>query len=140
MNWLKSLLAMAARPKPSNPSDVLSLTVLLVVGLPLLAVAIGVPLYYLYHVLKRDEEPDEEEPDANKALLAQIEAARAEGEIGDEEYERVRALLARRLTPDTGPLPSQPGAGDQSIPAPGTIPPTPQDGGSVLPGEPGREA
>src|SRR6478672_9903092 len=127
MTWLKILLVMAARPRPTNPSDVMNLTVVLGVGVPLIVLAIGAPLYYF---LRDDEDEAEDGTDPDSSLLAQIEAARDEGEIDDEEYQRVRTLLAQRLNPAAPPTESSTTAVNPPNAAPDSPPPASQNGGS----------
>jgi low affinity Fe/Cu permease len=92
--WSTILLAIRARPRMHSTSDVWSLMVILGIGVPLILLVIGLPVY-LY--LKRESEEEEVEPVTDADLLRQFETARAEGEMDEAEYQRVRALLEQRI-------------------------------------------
>jgi hypothetical protein len=83
------------------------------VGLALLIGLMVIALVKAYRVW--EEIRDVEEPDSPADLLESFEQARAEGELNDEEMERVRQRLARSAMPAPPPKKPSVSAADDEI-------------------------
>lgn len=100
------------------------------VGLALLVIILFVALIAAYRVW--EEINDVEEPDSPVDLLESFKQAHAEGELDDQELDRVRRLLSQgdmnsevppaesRLSPPASPIADachrDPGAGEETVP------------------------
>ncbi|HEV3166153.1 MAG TPA: hypothetical protein VGZ22_19165 [Isosphaeraceae bacterium] len=115
------LLAQGAVLAVATQGELIGFTLGSVLVIILIILVIGVPLY---RFLRRDVEEDDEldEPVTDEDLLAQFQAAREAGDMEEEEYQRVSAVIQQRMrtgtVPAVKPAAGAGGSGPQAAPSP----------------------